>query len=256
MRIVRYADAAIRYGLLEKNGDILPLAGTPFETIDTFGPKTHIEKVRLLAPVEPRNIYGAGLNYVKHAAEVNMPLPTTPMLFMKPTSSIVGPGGPIFYPKEGKMVHFEAEVAVVIGRTARRVSEADATKYILGYTCGNDVSERVIQKAEMAQGCLVVSKGFDTFNPLGPAIETDLDPGNIKIIGRVNGVERQNSNTSDLVFSIAKLVSYLSQAATLHPGDVIMTGTPSGVGPIVPGDTVEIEIPEVGILRNEVFAEE
>jgi 2-keto-4-pentenoate hydratase/2-oxohepta-3-ene-1,7-dioic acid hydratase in catechol pathway len=177
------------------------------------------------------------------------------MLFMKPTSSIVGPGGPIFYPKEGKMVHFEAEVAVVIGRTARRVSEADATRYILGYTCGNDVSERVIQKAEMAQGCLVVSKGFDTFNPLGPAIETDLDPGNINIIGRVNGVERQNSNTSDLVFSIAKLVSYLSQAATLLPGDVIMTGTPSGVGPIVPGDTVEIEIPEVGILRNEVFAE-
>ena len=255
MRIVRYADAVIRYGILEKNGEIQPLAGTPFEAIATFGPKTHVDKVRLLAPVEPRNIYGAGLNYVKHAQEVNLPLPTTPMLFMKPTSSIVGPDAPIIYPHEGKMVHFEAEVAVVIGRTARRVSEADAPKYILGYTCGNDVSERVIQKAEMAQGCLVVSKGFDSFNPLGPAIETDLDPADIRILGRVNGVERQNSNTSDLVFSIAQLVSYISQAATLLPGDVIMTGTPAGVGPIVPGDTVEIEIPAVGILRNGVVAE-
>jgi 2-keto-4-pentenoate hydratase/2-oxohepta-3-ene-1,7-dioic acid hydratase in catechol pathway len=256
MRIVRYADAVIRYGILETNGDIRPLVGTPFESLETFGPKTHADKVRLLAPVEPRNIYGAGLNYVKHAKEMNLPLPTTPMLFMKPTSSIVGPEAPIIYPKEGKTVHFEAEVAVVMGRTARRVSEADARKCILGYTCGNDVSERVIQKAEMGQGCLVVSKGFDSFNPLGPAIETDLDPANITILGRVNGVERQNSNTSDLVYSIVKLVSYLSQAATLLPGDVIMTGTPSGVGPIVPGDIVEIEIPEVGVLRNEVVAEQ
>ena len=255
MRIVRYADATIRFGILERNGDIRPLAGTPFETIETFGPTTQVDKVRLLAPVEPRNIYGAGLNYVKHAQEVNLPLRITPMLFMKPTSSIVGPDAPIVYPNEGKTVHFEAEVAVVIGRTARRVSEADGRKYILGYTCGNDVSERVIQKAEMAQGCLVVSKGYDSFNPLGPAIETDLDPGNITILGRVNGVEKQNSNTSDLVYSIVKLVSYLSQATTLLPGDVIMTGTPSGVGPVVPGDVVEIEIPEVGVLRNAVVAE-
>ena len=162
-------DATVRYGLLDTTGNInLPLAGTPFETIETFGHKTHLDKVQLLAPVEPRNIYGVGLNYVKHAQEVNMPLPTTPMLFMKPTSSIVGPDAPIVYPREGKTIHFEAEVAVVIGRTARRVSEVDARKYILGYTCGNDVSERVIQKAEMGQGCLVVSKGFDSFNPLGP----------------------------------------------------------------------------------------
>jgi 2-keto-4-pentenoate hydratase/2-oxohepta-3-ene-1,7-dioic acid hydratase in catechol pathway len=255
MRIVRYADATIRYGILEKNGDIRPLAGTPFETFEAFGAKTHIDKVQLLAPVEPRNIYGAGLNYVKHAKEMNLPLPTTPMLFMKPTSSIVGPGSPIVYPKEGKTVHFEAEVAVVIGRTARRVSEADAPKYILGYTCGNDVSERIIQKAEMGQGCLVVSKGFDSFNPLGPAIETELNPGDIAILGRVNGAEKQNSNTSDLVYSIVQLVSYLSQATTLLPGDVIMTGTPSGVGPILPGDVVEIEIPQVGVLRNAVVAE-
>ena len=255
MRIVRYADGVIRYGILADDGEIRPLAGSPFEPIETFGPATHVERVRLLAPVSPRNVYGAGLNYVQHAREVNLPLPATPMLFMKPTSSIVGPGAPIVYPREAKTVHFEAEVAVVIGRTARRVSEADAPRCILGYTCGNDVSERVIQKAEMAQGCLVVGKGFDSFNPLGPAIETDLDPENIVILGRVNGVERQRSNTSDLVYSIAKLVSYLSQAATLLPGDVIMTGTPSGVGPVVPGDVVEIEIPQVGVLRNAVVAE-
>src|SRR5262249_39031850 len=153
----------------------------------------------LLAPVAPRNIYGAGLNYVKHAQEVNLPLPAVPMLFMKPTSSIVGPDEPIVYPRQGKTVHFEAEVAVVIGRPARRIAEVEVGKYILGYTCGNDVSERVIQSAEMKQGCMVVGKAFDSFNPLGPTIVTGLDPANITILGRVNGQERQRSNTSDLV---------------------------------------------------------
>jgi 2-keto-4-pentenoate hydratase/2-oxohepta-3-ene-1,7-dioic acid hydratase in catechol pathway len=152
-------------------------------------------------------------------------------------------------------VHFEAEVAVVIGKGGRRIAEKDARAHILGYTCGNDVSERVIQAAEMKQGCLVIGKAFDSFNPLGPAIETDLDPADIEIIARVNGVERQHSNTSDLVYSIARLVAHISSAITLLPGDVIMTGTPSGVGPVRPGDTVEIEIPEVGILRNPVVAE-
>ena len=255
MRIVRYADGTIRYGLLDADGTIRPLVGTPFESLDTYGPKTHLDKVRLLAPVEPRNVYGAGLNYVKHAQEVNMPLPTVPMLFMKPVGSVVGPDVPIIYPRQGKNVRFEAEVAVVIKRSARRIAESAVADYILGYTCGNDVSERVIQRSEMNQGCLVVGKGFDTFNPLGPTIATDLDPANITILGRVNGQERQNSNTNDLVYSIAKLVSYLSEAITLLPGDVIMTGTPSGVGPVKPGDVVEIEIPEVGILRNSVIAE-
>lgn len=255
MRIVRYADGTIRYGLLDEDGTIRPLVGTPFEGFDTYGPKTRLDKVRLLVPVEPRNVYGAGLNYVKHAQEVNLPLPKVPMLFMKPVGSVVGPEVPIVYPKQGQNVHFEAEVAVVIGRSARRIPESAVADYILGYTCGNDVSERVIQRSEMNQGCLVVGKGFDTFNPLGPAIATDLDPTNITILGRVNGEQRQASNTNDLVYSIAKLVSYLSEAITLLPGDVIMTGTPSGVGPVKPGDVVEIEIPEVGILRNTVIAE-
>jgi 2-keto-4-pentenoate hydratase/2-oxohepta-3-ene-1,7-dioic acid hydratase in catechol pathway len=254
MRIVRYADGAIRYGVLAANGDIRPLVGTPFESFEPAGPVTHLDKVCLLAPVLPRNLYGVGLNYVKHAQEVKQPLPSVPMLFMKPTSTVIGPEAPILYPstKPEKNVHFEAEVAVVIGKPTRRISEARALDCVLGFTCGNDVSERVVQSAEMKQGCLVVGKGYDSFNPLGPAIETDLDPGSITILGRVNGRERQNSNTNDLVYSIRKLVSYLSDAITLLPGDVIMTGTPSGVGPIVPGDIVEIEIPQVGVLRNPV----
>lgn len=255
MRLIRYADPTIRFGILEKDNTIQPLLGTPFEGIHPRGAKTKLSDVRLLAPVEPRNIFGAGLNYVKHAQEVNMPLPVVPMLFMKPTSAIIGPDAAIVYPKQGKTVHFEAEVVVVIGRTARRVPEAKVRDCILGYTCGNDVSERVIQSAEMKQGCLVTGKSFDTFAPIGPAIETELDPANIRILGRVNGEKRQDSNTSDLVYSIPKLVSYLSDAFTLLPGDIIMTGTPSGIGPIVPGDVVEIEIPEVGILRNPVIAE-
>ncbi|MDQ2079085.1 fumarylacetoacetate hydrolase family protein [Xanthobacteraceae bacterium Astr-EGSB] len=255
MRIVRYADGTIKYGILDKDGTIRPLVGTPFESLETTGPSTHLDKVRLLSPVAPRNLYGVGLNYVKHAQEVKQPLPAVPMLFMKPTSAVIGPEAPILYPstKAEKNVHFEAEVAVVIGKTARRTGEARALDHVLGYTCGNDVSERVIQAAEMKQGCLLIGKAYDSFNPLGPAIETDLDPGNITILGRVNGEARQNSNTNDLVYSIRRLVAYLSDAFTLLPGDVIMTGTPSGVGPIVPGDVVEIEIPQVGILRNPVI---
>lgn len=255
MRLIRYADPTIRFGILEKDDTIQPLLGTPFEGIRPYGRKTKLADVRLLAPVEPRNIYGVGLNYVKHAQEVNAPLPKVPMLFMKPTSAVVGPGAGIVYPKGDVVIHFEAEVVVVIGRTARRVAEDKVGDYILGYTCGNDVSERVIQAAEMKQGCLIVGKSFDTFAPIGPAIETDLDPANIRILGRVNGEKRQDSNTSDLVYSIPKLVAYLSDAITLLPGDIIMTGTPSGIGPVVPGDVVEIEIPEVGILRNPVVAD-
>ena len=255
MKIVRYADPDIRYGILERDGAIRQLASSPFENLEATGKVTHREKVRILAPIESRNIYGAGLNYVNHAREMNLPLPPIPMLFMKPASAVIGPDEPIIYPKQAQTVHYEAEVAVVIGKGGRHITEASAGQHILGLTCGNDVSERLIQAAEMKQGCLVIGKAFDSFNPLGPAIETDLDPGNVEILARVNGTEKQRSNTSDLVYSIRRLVSYLSDAITLQPGDVIMTGTPSGVGPIKPGDVVEIEIPQVGILRNPVIAE-
>ncbi len=253
--IVRYSDGTIRHGILAADGGIQPVLGGLFDGLAPFGAPTHLERVQLLAPLVPRSIIGVGLNYVQHAKEMNLPLPSVPMLFMKPVGAAIGPQTPIVMPREGGTVHFEAEVAVVIGRVARRVSEEDAVSHIFGYTCGNDVSERVIQNKEMAQGTLLVGKGYDTFNPLGPAIATDLDPANITILGRVNGETRQDSNTSDLVFSIPRLVSYLSQAMTLYPGDVIMSGTPQGVGPVQPGDVVEIEIPEVGVLRNPVSME-
>jgi 2-keto-4-pentenoate hydratase/2-oxohepta-3-ene-1,7-dioic acid hydratase in catechol pathway len=254
-RIVRYADPEPRYGLLERDGKIRPLAGSPFESLETAGPATHVDRVRLLAPVRPGSVYGAGLNYVGHAREMGLDLPTIPMMFMKPASAVIGPDEPIVYPREAQNLHFEAEVAVVIGKAGRRIPEARAREHVLGYTCGNDVSERVIQGREMKQGCLVLGKAFDSFNPLGPAIATDLEPGAVDILGRVNGVEKQRSNTADLVYSVAALIAHLSSGITLRPGDVIMTGTPAGVGPVVPGDTVEIEIPEVGILRNPVEAE-
>jgi 2-keto-4-pentenoate hydratase/2-oxohepta-3-ene-1,7-dioic acid hydratase in catechol pathway len=180
------------------------------------------------------------------------------MLFMKPSTAAIGPGESIVYPaEEGNLeVHFEAELVAVIGRIARRVGSSEALDYVLGYTCGNDVSERVIQRAEMKEGCLLMGKGYDTFCPLGPAVVTGLDPTGLLLLARVNGRERQRTNTSDLIYSVAEIVSYMSRAMTLLPGDVILTGTPSGVGPIYPGDNVEIEVPQVGVLANPVVAEE
>lgn len=259
--IVRFRkDGEIGYGRLSGRGQIQPVAGSPFSGPETgplnpVGPSFAAGTADLLAPVEAPRIFGVGLNYVSHAREMNLPEPTVPMLFMKPSTTVTGPGAPIVYPVEAQNLHFEAEVAVVIGRRARRIAEAEAGAVILGYTCGNDVSERVIQRAEMDQGCLLIGKGYDSFNPLGPAIATGLDPAALTLIGRVNGEERQRIDTSDLIYSIPYLVSYLSQAITLLPGDVIMTGTPAGVGPVVPGDLVEIEIEGVGILSNPVVAE-
>jgi 2-keto-4-pentenoate hydratase/2-oxohepta-3-ene-1,7-dioic acid hydratase in catechol pathway len=256
MRIVRYADGAVRWGVLEEDGAICPLRGTPFEPIVKGGPATHLDKVRLLTPVEPRAVYCIGLNYLKHAHEAKLPVPEVPLVFMKPPGAVIGPETPIVYPREGQTVHYEGEVAVVIGRTARRVSEGEALQHVLGYTCGNDVSERVIQRREMKQGALTMGKGFDTFCPIGPAIATNLDPRNIGVVTRVNGAVKQSSNTSDLIFTVAQLVSQLSAAMTLFPGDVIMSGTPEGVGPLLPGDTVEVEVSGVGVLRNGVVAEQ
>ncbi len=256
MKIVRYADGNVRYGRLEPDGTILPLRGSPYESLEPAGLATHLDVVRLLAPIEVRSVIGVGLNYVKHAQEANLPLPSTPMLFMKPLDAVTGPGTPIIYPRQGQNVHYEGELAVVIGRTARRVAEHDALSYVLGYTCGNDVSERVIQSAEMKQGCLLIGKGFDTFNPLGPCIATDIDPTNLELETRVNGVVRQRTNTNDLVFPVARLIAYISEATTLRPGDVIMTGTPFGVGPVIPGDVVDIQISGIGVLSNSVVAEE
>jgi len=255
-RIVRYERAGrTSYGLLDGDDRVAPLPGDPYDVLSPSGETVALDEVTLLCPIPAPRIFGVGLNYASHAKEMGLAEPSVPMLFMKPTTAAIGPGEPIPYPPEAKNLHFEAEVAVVIAKRGRRIGEDEAADFVLGYTCGNDVSERVIQRAEMDQGCLLIGKGYDGFNPLGPAIATGLDPANIGLIGRVNGEERQRNNTSDLIYSIPALIAYMSQAMTLLPGDVIMTGTPAGVGPIVPGDTVEIEIDGAGVLSNPVVAE-
>jgi len=255
MRIARYAlGSDVRYGLLE--GDTLKrLAGSPYDGITPTGDSDPLDKARLLCPVEAPRIFGAGLNYVSHIKEGGNKTPEIPMLFMKPDTAAAGPNEPILYPLEAEHVDFEGELAVVIGKKARRVSKADALSVVLGYTCANDFSERAIQFKEMSIGCLLVGKAFDGFCPLGPVIATDLDPTDLLLEAFVNGERRQSINTSDLLFSCAELVSYLSQAITLRPGDVIITGTPAGVGPVKPGDTVDVSIEGIGTLTNPVAAE-
>ncbi len=256
MKLVRYAvEGTVAYGVLEEGGIVRRLAGSPFEPLKADPTIHSVDEVRLLAPVDAPRIIGVGLNYVSHIRECNLSTPALPMLFMKHPSTVIGPGEPIVYPKQGQKVEYEGELAVVIGRHARRVSEDHALEYVLGYTCANDVSERVTQLAEMKMGCLLVGKSYDTFCPLGPIIATGLDPTSLELTTRLNGQVRQRITTSDLLFSAAKLVSYLSQAMNLWPGDVILTGTPSGVGPIQPGDVVEVEISGIGVLCNPVVAE-
>lgn len=255
MNIVRYADGVVRYGLLDAGGLIRPLAGSPFESLETSGNPVRLEEVSLLAPVDPPNVIGVGLNYARHAKEAGVAIPKLPMLFMKHRNSICGPDARIAYPRQGQNVHYEGELAVVIGRPARNVSEARALDYVLGYTCGNDLSERVVQMAEMKQGALFAGKTFDGFNPIGPCISTGLDPGKARLRTRVNGEERQSALTDDLIFAVPQLIAYLSSIFTLVPGDLIMTGTPAGVGPVRPGDSIEVEIDGVGVLRNSIVAE-
>lgn len=256
MKWLRYdAGSGPRHGRLADTATIETMDGSPFGPLRPTGERVALASVRLLAPVEPRRVFGIGLNYVNHIREVGAKTPSIPLVFMKPDSAVVGHEAPVVYPREGANVQYEAELAVVIGRKARRITADRAREVVFGYTCANDVSERVIQGQEMAMGSLVVGKGFDTFCPLGPWIETGVDPSDLRIRARVNGATRQDSRTSDLLFGVEALVCYLSQAITLEPGDVVLTGTPAGVGPVVPGDTMEIDIEGIGVLRNPVVAE-
>lgn len=257
MKILRYEiHGKTSYGTLEKDGSIHVIVGSPFQSF-TIGEKiAELEEVRLLAPVVPSKIIGVGANYVAHIEETGLKFPKFPMLFMKPPTSVTDPRMPIIYPYKAKRVDYEAELAAVIGKATRHVSESQALEHVFGFTCGNDVSERTIQFAEMEMGAILVGKGFDTFCPLGPVIQTELDPTNTHICSRLNGEIRQDANTSDMLFSVARLVSYLSEAMLLLPGDVIMTGTPAGIGPMAVGDTVEIDIEGIGVLENMVMQEE
>ncbi len=251
MKIVRVDTSVddITYGAVEPEG-IRLYRGSPFVAWEPTETVVAWEDAKLLAPVIPTKIIAVGKNYADHAAEMGGSVPDSPVLFMKPPTSVIGPLQPIRIPDQTDEVHHEAELAVVIGQVAKDVAIEDVGPKILGYTAANDVTARDLQRKD---GQWIRAKGFDTFCPLGPAIDTDLDPREgMAITARVNGETRQSATTAELVFGVGELVSFISAVMTLLPGDVILTGTPSGVGPIKPGDRVEVEIEGVGVLLNPV----
>jgi 2-keto-4-pentenoate hydratase/2-oxohepta-3-ene-1,7-dioic acid hydratase in catechol pathway len=197
----------------------------------------------------PSKIIVIGLNYRDHAKELKMEIPEYPMICLKPPTSVIQNGETILYPSQSQEVHYEGELAIVIKDKIKNVPIDEVSRHIAGYTCANDVTARDLQRAD---GQWTRSKCFDTFCPLGPKIVSNIDPTNLEIRTRVNGAVKQHSNTKNMVFNVFELVSFLSAVMTLSPGDVIVTGTPPGVGPVVPGDTVEVEIEGIGILKNKV----
>lgn len=207
-------------------------------------------EVKLLAPVRPSKIVCVGRNYREHAAELGNKMPDEPLLFLKAPSAIIGPDDRIEMPSASQQVEHEGELGVIIGFTGRNISENDALAYVFGYTCVNDVTARDLQRKDVQ---FTRGKSFDTFCPVGPLIVTHLDPTNITVTTRVNGEVKQNGNTRDMAFDVAFLISYISAIMTLYPGDLIATGTPAGVSRMKHGDTVEVEVGGVGILRNQVY---
>lgn len=209
-----------------------------------------LDEVRLLAPVVPSKIVVIGQNYIDHAAELGHTEPETLRVFLKAPSSVVGPGEPIVLPEDSGEVHYEAELGVVIGRRCRRVTQAEALDCVWGYTCANDVTARDIQRST---GLVSYAKSFDTFCPLGPWVETDLDPADLRITCTVNGLVRKDGSTASMVWGVAELVERVSAAMTLLPGDVVVTGTPAGVGALAGGDEVSVSIEGIGTLTNPVI---
>lgn len=239
------------YGLIEGEA-VYAIEGSVFGEFRRMEKVAALADVSLLAPCQPTKILAVGLNYRTHAAEAGMDVPPEPLVFSKPPSSVIGPLEPIVYPTLSRQVDYEGELAVVIGRRVRNVAPEKAYDFILGYTCGNDVTARDLQRRDDQW---TRAKGFDTFCPLGPHIVTGLDPAHLAIRTRVNGEVHQSTSTADMVFSVAELIAYISQVMTLEPGDVILTGTPAGVGPLQPGDVVEVEIEGIGTLRNPVVSQ-
>ena len=249
MKFVRFSQGkSISYGIL--NGDeIQVLKGDIFTEYSVSDKVVSCESVTLLAPCMPTKAICIGLNYQDHAREMKLQLPERPLLFMKPSSALAHPGGDIEYPVITGNLHYEAELAVVIKKTAKKVPVESAAEYILGYTCANDVTARDVQKSD---GQWTRGKSCDTFLPLGPCIETQIDPNNIAVKLYLNGEIKQASNTNNLIFPVAELLSFITESMTLYPGDVILTGTPSGVGPMQLGDTVTVELAGIGLLTNRI----
>lgn len=254
MRYVRYDDGgSVRHGLL-KDATISPIQGSLFGDHQLEEAGVRLDQVRLLAPVQPTTVYAIGLNYQKHIEEFKhidetRDTPQAPITFMCAPSALLGPDDEIVLDSPGDPIHFEAELVVVIGKEADGVTEAEALDYVFGYTIGNDVSNRAQQQKDKQW---FRAKSHPTYKPLGPWIETDLDPASLSIRSWINGDLRQDGTTADLIFSVPKLIAHISSITPLQPGDIIYTGTPDGVGPLAPGDAITMEIQGIGRLHNKV----
>jgi 2-keto-4-pentenoate hydratase/2-oxohepta-3-ene-1,7-dioic acid hydratase in catechol pathway len=243
--------AAPSYGLIE-DGGVVEISCEPWGAWSRGSRSLRLAEVRFLAPVAPSKIVCVGRNYAAHAAEFGNEVPKEPLIFLKPPSSVIGPQDPIVLTKYSQRVEHEGELAIVIGRSCSHLRDTDdALANVLGFTCLNDVTARDLQKSDVQ---FTRAKGFDTFCPIGPHIETELDSSNLLVETHVNGASRQSASTSLMVYTPAFLVRWISRMMTLFPGDIIATGTPAGVGPLVAGDTVEVSVAGVGVLRNPVHA--
>ena len=256
MHIVRYigraASEAPTWGLLKDN-QVYPLADAPFGEVAIAGAPLPLASVKLTAPVAPTKLVCVGRNYAEHAAELGNEVPPEPLIFLKPPSTVVGPDAPVVYPAISQRVDHEGELAVVIGTRCRNLAEEDAMGVVFGYTVANDVTARDLQKSD---GQWTRGKGFDTFAPVGPWIDTDFDPSNKAVRCLVNDNVRQDGNTSLLIYSIARVLAHVTRFMTLEPGDLLLTGTPAGVGAVQPGDMMTVEVEGLGRLSNPVIDEE
>lgn len=252
MRLVRFqAQGRPVYGILS-NDEVVELDGEGYGPLTLRRARHRTADVKFLAPCVPTKIVAVGLNYRDHARELGMTVPDDPILFLKPPTSLIGPGDAIIRPPMSRQVDYEGELGIVIKDRVSRITPVESRQHILGYTCANDVTARDLQKKD---GQWTRAKSFDTFCPAGPWIETELAPDDILIETFLNGERKQSSRTSQFIFGIDHLVSFISQVMTLHPGDLIITGTPAGIGPMKPGDEVEVRIEGIGSLKNRVSAE-
>ncbi|MDD5583645.1 MAG: fumarylacetoacetate hydrolase family protein [Candidatus Omnitrophica bacterium] len=250
MRLIRFLyHTKLYWGIIEDDTKVTVLAHEPFVKIQPVRKKIPLTGIRIVAPANPSKIILVGLNYKNHARELGLKIPKQPIIFLKPPTSIIGYGAIIKYPGSVRRLDYEAELALVIKKEAKNVTTQDAHKYILGFTCLNDITARDQQRKDVQW---TRAKSYDTFCPLGPWIETKLAPGNLSVKSFVNGSLRQNSSTSNLIFSVARLVSFISSIMTLQAGDVISTGTPPGIGALKRGDMVEVAIQGIGVLKNYV----
>ncbi|MBA0051766.1 FAA hydrolase family protein [Streptomyces sp. AJS327] len=257
MRIARFSlDGNVAFGVVEgdantEGGPVLDIIkGHPFADFERSGRRLPLSAVRLLPPVLPSKVVAVGRNYAEHAKELGHEVPADPIVFFKPSTSVAGPGDPVGYPAITADLHHEAELAVVIGRLCKEVPRERVREVVLGYTCANDLTARDVQRRE---GQWARAKGFDASCPLGPWTETELDPSDLGVMCTVNGEQRQLGRTSEMVRSVEDLVVHISAAMTLLPGDVILTGTPAGVGPLQIGDEVAVTIEGIGTLTNKVI---